>query len=310
MFWLHSLTHALLGSPLFFGKDFLSSADGTLSEQVQTAGIETLQAMLGQAWKHGVVCSQQVQHRVCDFQDLEHYWYIRFDRSSQRAAIATEVFRKARNGAAFLERVDALMRGGDAPTPRPLVSLVSQTDEGQLGYASATAIASMRGALGDSDSPAVWDSGGASFQICRRASDTPPDTPLQCFMGALGSSVCLSILLRDVQQKPLDACPNPVSASEAERLMVALLPHLPVAPAWLVNAPVLALGGCVACNTCLKTCLTHFSSHGLFLASPQMQFNICALLRGAVAASRCSRRRVYARGRGECARYVCRVSRE
>lgn len=77
--------------PVPFAFEYKRSRDGTLSEEVQAVGISVLNKFCRKATELGV---------------------------TQSAAIATEVFRKAANGQAFIERVRAEL-GLSVQVPRP-----------------------------------------------------------------------------------------------------------------------------------------------------------------------------------------------
>ncbi len=247
-----------LEEPVFFGLDWLRSPDGNLSADVQTRGLAVLRRMLATAATHG---------------------------ATQHAAIFTEVFRKAHNGAAFVAEVAALLREataasqpqhGNHQSTRSPVTLISQDEEGELGFATALATvaeqacnAASASAHSESDDACVWDSGGASFQICSRVKDGTDATsahsdsvaPLCKYLGCLGSGVAASVLA-NLDAAPSAAAasssasalapaahssPNPVSAATAVRLIEALGERLssPV-PSWLSApraSPVIALTG-------------------------------------------------------------------
>jgi hypothetical protein len=216
---------------VFFGKDFLASPNGMLSDGVQERGLQILRSMLEHVKSLGVVSS------------------------AQRAAIATEVFRKAHNGEAFLQRIRDVLLDGDTSS-RTIVQIVSQADEGQLGFAAAAAINAMKATQAVDSDAVVWDSGASSFQICHRSAGAAPDSPLDTFMCPLGSSVSLSLLLRQVQSAPVEQqSPNPVSASHVQALIAHLTERMhSVVPAWLHLrvAPVLSMCGC---NSIFRLCL-------------------------------------------------------
>ena len=77
---------------------------------------------------------------------------------------------------------------------------------------------------------------GASFQITNVLGDGE-DTAVHSFMGPLGSSVSNSLMIQEVQQKPLlaDSTPNPVSLQEAESLTELLMSKMDSVPEWLVD---------------------------------------------------------------------------
>lgn len=94
--------------------------------------------------------------------------------ATEMRAVATEVFRRAKNGQQYLERVQA--------RTAVEVSLVPQEEEARLGW--LTAVASQP----DLAAARVisWDSGSGSFQITAR-----PDGAgeLQSYLGSWGSTI-------------------------------------------------------------------------------------------------------------------------
>lgn len=189
------ITNTLIGEerPVAFGADYLKSEDGCLSESIQLKGLSVLQELKEIAENCG---------------------------ASQFSAIATEVFRKAANGLQYLDRVRAI--GIE-------VVILTQELEAKLGFASATITA---GTDNESDDCCVWDSGGASFQICSRGESA---NTFRTYMGNLGSSVCCALLIREVQARSYEntVSPNPVSMEEASRLIELLQGHIGPVPAWL-----------------------------------------------------------------------------
>ncbi|KAJ9456653.1 exopolyphosphatase / guanosine-5prime-triphosphate [Diplonema papillatum] len=189
---------------LKFAVDFKSSTNGELSERIQTEGLEKLQKLLRIAQEHG---------------------------ATECFAIATEVFRKARNGAQFIEKIRKTL---NLP-----VTLVSQHQEAVLGYRSAAALYNeTHPAAGPITS---WDSGGASFQFARQITNGS----LSTYMGALGASVCTAMAVVDVQNRPfsVESTPNPFSLYEVRVLTDAIRSKLdPKVPDWL-QGEVVAIGG-------------------------------------------------------------------
>ena len=184
----------------FFSLDLSRSTDNRLSAAVQDEGVTVLRELQGIAKGLG---AQQV------------------------AAVATEVFRRATNGAAYLERVRA--ETGIA------VQLVTQQDEALLGLRTATGLC---GRDANPDTLVSWDSGGASFQIAAMA----PGGGLRTYVGPLGSSVATALCLKKLAAArgraaegaaPL-ATPNPMTYEEVELLADELQPSLvSPAPQWL-----------------------------------------------------------------------------
>eukprot|EP00931_Biecheleriopsis_adriatica_P005311 TRINITY_DN106837_c0_g1_i1.p1 TRINITY_DN106837_c0_g1~~TRINITY_DN106837_c0_g1_i1.p1 ORF type:complete len:341 (+),score=71.65 TRINITY_DN106837_c0_g1_i1:45-1025(+) len=188
--------------PVAFAVDWKQSSDGQLSEEIQAKGLEVLRSFLSTCDEHAVP-------------------------TNARCAIATEVFRKASNGTAYLERVQAL----GLP-----VKMLSQSEEAEVGFKTAVAL---------QDGPAkdviCWDSGGASFQITSRNSGGS----LCSYLGSLGTGVVTSILVETVKGQNFAEVPspNPVTVQEAEALVKELKTKIPEAPEWLRSSCVTAIGG-------------------------------------------------------------------
>lgn len=188
---------------------------GRLSDEIALVGLEVLRELRGECVRHGVVAY---------------------------AAIATEVFRKAPNGTAFLARVESELG------LRAL--LVTQDEEAALGLRTAAALSAR-----PSHEIIAWDSGGASFQI-----SNAPDgfaAELRVYAGALGASVATALMIEEIQGSSLHSrpSPNPVTVDEADRLVGALRARLPPVPAWLLGSP------CVSC-----------------IGGPNSLFNVAALV--------------------------------
>jgi hypothetical protein len=179
--------------PVPFGADYLNSLDGDLSEAMQLRGLQTILELKDRAVMSGAV---------------------------QFSAIATEVFRKARNGEAYLDRVRSL---------GIQVTRISQELEAELGHKSALINS---GCL--DPNICVWDSGGSSFQI-----STCSGASLQTYMTSIGSSTCASYLAELKGFSRTDAkrsSPNPVSREEANQLIDRITSQLPsTIPDWLVS---------------------------------------------------------------------------
>lgn len=202
--------------PVPFAMAWKRSLDGALDEAIQLEGLEVLRRFLEIAAEHGVV------------------------GAGSSCAVATEVFRKASNGGAYLERVRQELGLS--------IEVVTQSVEAELGFRTAVALQD-----GPPESVICWDSGGASFQITASpqlagdAAESSGDAlPLLRYMGALGTGVTTALLIEEVQGRCLadTSTPNPVSAEHAERLVDVLLGQLAQAPAWLSGAStVTAIGG-------------------------------------------------------------------
>mmetsp|Transcript_44355 Transcript_44355/g.105017 ORF Transcript_44355/g.105017 Transcript_44355/m.105017 type:complete len:325 (+) Transcript_44355:122-1096(+) len=193
--------------PVAFAIDWKQSADNTLSETIQAKGISVLKDFLG-------LC---VQHGVPD---------------AGRAAIATEVFRKASNGGAYLERVRKEC-GLD-------VEVVSQAIEAELGFQTAVALNGS-----PPERTVCWDSGGASFQITSLPESSASDQGLRSYVGTFGSGNTTALLVESVLGRNFasNPSPNPVSAEQAKALVSLLQSQLASPPAWLAGTEVVAIGG-------------------------------------------------------------------
>ncbi|CAK9085201.1 unnamed protein product [Durusdinium trenchii] len=187
--------------PVSFAIDWKQSSDGNLSEAIQEEGLSVLRQLVGE-------CER-----------------LRVPREAARCAIATEVFRKAGNGAGYLEKV---LKELALP-----VRVLSQHEEAEVGFRTALALADVPNVI-------CWDSGGASFQITMRGDDG-----LQGYLGGLGTGVVTSICVEEVQKRTMapKVTPNPVDSKAADELVVALKTRLDVVPSWLKQSVVTAIGG-------------------------------------------------------------------
>jgi hypothetical protein len=195
--------------PVPFGADFLSSQDGYLSERIQLRGLQTLSELKEKAVIQG---------------------------AKQFSAIATEVFRKAKNGEAYLERVRLL--GID-------VVIITQELEAELGHQTALINS---GCL--DPNICVWDSGGSSFQI-----STHSDS-LQTYMASIGSSTCASYLaeIKNILRTE-KTTPNPVTLEESNQLIEKITSLLPSnIPNWLTRNPSTAVLSVCGKNSIFKVC--------------------------------------------------------
>ena len=142
------------------------------------------------------------------------------------AAVATEVFRKAKNGRQFLDRLET-----EAGVK---TALLSQDEEARIGFETASALASTP------ENVASYDSGGGSFQIA----SLDANGALRTYNASLGKTVALEMLVVGVLGKTLGETPNPVSKTTADALIARLTAELAPAPAWLRgHANVVAIGG-------------------------------------------------------------------
>ena len=170
---------------------------GVLSDAVQAEGIKVLHALRTEVLASG--CTAYT-------------------------AIATEVFRKAPNGAAFLQRVRAEL-GLE-------IALVSQEEEAQIGFRTAVAVG-QRGRA----ATLAWDSGGGSFQLSARVGGGG----VRVYAGPLGNADAFA-RLRDM---------GGATSQNVKAVIAALTEELPPAPAWLAAAlqegPAVAFGHRSSC---------------------------------------------------------------
>ena len=194
---------------------------GVLSDAVQAEGIKVLHALRTEVLSSG--CTAYT-------------------------AVATEVFRKAPNGAAFLQRVRAEL-GLE-------IALISQEEEAQIGFLTAVAVG-RRGRA----ATLAWDSGGGSFQFSCEASAGEASAPpgLRTYVGALGASVAAAAMIEHVQKRSLaeTASPNPASRDEAQQLVAHCRAQLETPPPWLRGAALAtAIGGANSIFRCVEQ-VTH-----------------------------------------------------
>lgn len=233
-------TGVIVGSPLYeverplaFKADSQQSPDGSLSSIITAEGLDLIASLAATARDLGAI---------------------------ETSGIATEVFRTAPNGLAFLSAV------GKATGVR--ITTLSQETEARLGLATAEALLG-----GPRHVRAAWDSGGGSFQITARAdADSAQEhnnidaAALRTYVGKLGTGPSFHRLLTSVQQKPYDAnaTVNPTAPAEADALVDLLQAELPAAPAWLRGQPIIAIGGwnCIFATTLRALRILVGSHHG------------------------------------------------
>lgn len=210
--------------PILFGADFLTSPVGSISSLIQDAGLQTLYELK----KEG------------DNLGIEEY-----------SGIATEVFRKARNGTAYLQRIRDEIG--------IKVVILTQDMEAEVGYKSVTSY--------DSSIDIVWDSGASSFQISTPAPTSgdeeadrifPEDfaqKSLKVYMDAIGVSVANSIFVENVRNEELRSYSsniNPVLESECAHLIRLLQHRLPPSPLWLRGG--VTVGAAAVNNSIFRVC--------------------------------------------------------
>jgi len=191
--------------PVSFGHALLTAGNGKLPETIMAKGLQTMRDLM----------------TIGNAEGCTAY-----------SAVATEVFRRAENGPAYLEHIQR-----ELGMP---VQIVTQDIEGQLGYATAQAY------NGGHDEVPSWDSGGASFRIVSR---DPSNGELCYYMGRLGTSIVCATLVENVRGENLVTGTehiNPVSMQEALTLIDELIRKIDPRPAWLdsTGGCITGIGGC------------------------------------------------------------------
>lgn len=230
--------------PQAYGIALQQSRDGHLNEEIQQLGVDLFLEL------------KQIA--------VEKYGCTRF------AAVATEVFRRAKNGADVLDRLQT--------TTGLVITLVNQELEAELGFTSVVAESKQ-----DPDIACVWDSGGASFQITsllqsRNSTDHP--MVLNRYLGAVGTSIALVVLIATVKGCSMEAIGdvkapgaiNPIPRSTKEAMIQSMIDKLPQedVPAWLYGRKLVT----AACgNNCLfQVCCDVLHISGA-VGSPITEFN-------------------------------------
>ena len=171
-------THHAEEREVLFAADWKRSGPASvLSDPIQRKGLETLGALKAIAEELGAV---------------------------ELRGVATEVFRKAANGAGYLTQVESKL--GIRST------LVAQVEEARLGWLTAVA-----GGRAAPDRIVSWDSGGGSFQITAR----PDGGELCTYMGSWGSTIAaerLTTAVRGLEYSEFVTA-NPVGEGEARALV-------------------------------------------------------------------------------------------
>ena len=177
-----------------FGADYKKSPTGELSGEIQEQGLTILKEMIAHVKR---------TYELAKF-----------------SAICTEVFRKAKNGGTFLNRVRI-----EAGIP---VSAVTQAMEAELGFNAVVAVGKL-----EESKVCVWDSGGASFQISCRSSST--SRSFQSYMGALGTHISTSILIEECRGQTIEESKtvNPVTKEEIPVWIQALQSRMDNVPEFL-----------------------------------------------------------------------------
>ncbi len=153
-----------------FREDLAKSPDGKLSKEIQDEAI--------------VVMKKQLE-KAAPFQPKTSH------------AVATEAFRLAGNSDAFVDRAQRETGIG--------VTIISQEDEGVLGFISAASEAHV-----DPSKAVSWDFGGGSFQIT-----TLHGQDYLVYRGRIGKVPLKMTLLKLQGKEDVTLSPNPISEKEA-----------------------------------------------------------------------------------------------
>lgn len=173
-----------------YKEDVEKAADQQFSDAVQSSGREVFSKLIQLSRDHGV---RSVNAMV---------------------GAATAAFRQAKNAEAYLSRVEQ-----DFGLK---VNIISQKDEGILGYYSAMASESQASvaAAGVAKKLVVWDIGGGSMQITGRV-----DNDFSVFEGDLASVSFKNRILAEVKKKKGLETPNPLSRKEIDKAIALAKSH-------------------------------------------------------------------------------------
>ncbi len=141
-------------------------------------------------------------------------------KATKIAAVGTEVFRRALNGASFVEEVNRDLGLN--------MVIIDQQFEARLGYSSVLSQADI------SENVVVWDVGGASTQITAKVNGQ-----FQYYLPKYGSVVFKKYVIQDLQKKnPEDVnSPNPVHPLISQKAEASVLKSLNQEgyPEWLTT---------------------------------------------------------------------------
>ena len=230
--------------PVLFGTDWLRSTDGNLSTEIQDLGLATLRDLKEIAVN---------KHNASDF-----------------VAIATEVFRKAKNGQEFLDKVKDQLNLN--------VIIIKQEMEAEIGYATGIGALNIYSETIDDDNnknnntknPIIWDSGSASFQMTRV---NPNDSSkYDIYMAAYGTSVVSKLLLyimnknttNNITKSTVDSI-NPCTIDCVQLLIQQLMDELPPVVPWLLP-PLVPIS-----STCMYT--TNTTNHVIAIGGRNSMFH-------------------------------------
>lgn len=137
----------------------------------------------------------------------------------QFTGIATDVFRKAQNGAGLLQLFEEKLG--------IRFQILPQEEEGRLGFLTAKALYPEV----PEECLVAWDSGNGSFQMT-----TLEDGHYQIYQGPLGHGTVRVILSQEIRQAPIlrgHEFGNPVLLEEADQLAERIKTRLSAIPDWL-----------------------------------------------------------------------------
>lgn len=135
------------------------------------------------------------------------------------AGIATDVFRKAKNGKALLQKIEKNLE--------IKFTILSQEEEGRLGFLTAKILYPEI----DEDDLLVWDSGNGSFQITAKIGDS-----YKTYQGPLGHGTVRILLSKDIRGgKIIDGAVsgNPIQMDEVPQMVQRIETLLSEIPSWL-----------------------------------------------------------------------------
>lgn len=157
--------------------------------------------------------SPKIQQQVREV--ISAYKLIAEEHKVQRCGgIATEAYRKAKNGEEFINQVS---KEFNFP-----IQIVGQEEEAKLGFLTAAEQSKQ-----NPNDIVVWDNGAGSFQIT-----WINNQQIQSYLGRLGKVPMKNLIITDVQGKSLKefSSPNPISQSEAVKAKILLIQALASAP--------------------------------------------------------------------------------
>lgn len=142
-------------------------------------------------------------------------------------AVGTSVYRTAKNGQEFLDRVRR--------ATGVVIHLLPQIEEAEIGF--TTAVATSKESPDDAIS---WDSGSGSFQITKML-----DGNLEMYGAEFAFVPALEAIFAIRHQSFNNSSPNPISKNEALELIKSIQSKLPATPQWLTNSnkSLIGIGG-------------------------------------------------------------------